>query len=152
MCSSDLGDTLTISYIGYNDFSVLVGNQSTIKVPMEPAVFQFEEVIVRSVSADQYMRKVVRLIPENFLNVPFETVSYYRERMDENGIPIKFAEAGFLSFQHPYFSDSANHHQLVLYKDRSQSEMQFMRKKAMKREEKSRNKAENAGEEFDEET
>ncbi|MEL7145096.1 MAG: carboxypeptidase-like regulatory domain-containing protein [Bacteroidota bacterium] len=145
-------DTLTISYIGYNDYSFLIGSDADVQILMSPAVFQFEEVVIRSVSAEQYMKKVVRRIPENFLDIPFETVSYYRERLDENQIPIKFAEAGFVSFQHPYFSDSANHHQLVLFEDKSESEMQFLRKKALKRQEKARKKAEASGEEFEDDS
>ena len=143
-------DQITVSYIGYEDYSFIANTSEAIEIYLKQASFQLQEVVVHSQSPEEFLKKVIRRIPENNLDVPFQTVSYYKERMDENEIPVKFTEAVFMSYQHPYYMDSTNQHQLVLHRELAEAELQFMREKAEKRKARKQRKAEKKGESFDE--
>lgn len=145
------GDLITVSYIGYDDFTFSANSSANQEIYLQHATYEFDEVVVHSQSPEEFLKKVIKRIPENNLNVPFQTVSYFREKMDENTVPVKYTEAVFMSYQHPYFVDSSNQHRLVLHRELAEAEMQFMREKAEKRRAKKQKKAEKKGEDFDEE-
>ena len=146
-----IDDGITVSYIGYEDYTFPANTSEEQEIYLKESVYQFDEVVVNSLSPEEYLKKVIKRISENNLDVPFQTVAYFREKMEENEIPVKFTEAVFMSYQHPYFIDSANQHRLVLHRELAEAELQFMREKAEKRKAKKQQKAEKRGEEVDEE-
>ena len=141
---------ITVSYIGYEDFTFSAGETETQNIYLKQSTYQFKEVVVRSLSPEEFLKKVIKRIPENNLDVPFQTVSYFREKMDENEVPVKYTEAVFMSYQYPYFVDSANQHRLVLYRELADAELQFMRERAEKKRAKNQRRAERKGEDFEE--
>lgn len=144
-------DTLTVSYIGYKNTSFVIGASNFQKIILTPDVYQLQEIVIRPISAEDFIREVIREIPNNYMDVPFKTLSYYKKRYDENDIPIEYVEAIFSSYQFPYLLDSSNQHRLALHKVKAQAELQFQKSRADQRKVKARKKAQKKREEFDEE-
>jgi len=146
-----VGEEVTVSFIGYENFTFYIQEGPELEIILTPSVFQFNEVVIRSLSPEEYLKNAIKKISDNYLDRPFETVSYYSERVDENDIPIKYTEAAFLSYRFPYLLDSVNQHQLVLHQELAEDELQFLKGKRDKRNAKAARKAKKKGISFDKE-
>ncbi len=143
---------VTVSFIGYGDYKFIPrAVQGELKIALQHEDFQFDEVVIRAVTADEYMKKVIRRISENYMNTPFNTISSYSELFQENERVVSIVDAEVLSYQYPYLLDSTNQHQLLAYTEKGAHEIEFMKDRAEKKKAKKKRKAEKKGEEFDEE-
>jgi len=147
-----LSKGITISYLGYKN--TMIGEPksgSFYTVKLTPSVTTLSEVIVRPLKPEDYIKRAVKKIPQNYAALPFGTLAYYREKFQENGNFIAFHEAAFESYCPAYLDTIPNQHKLVLYRTTDDiQDIQFMRDKMLKSEAKEKRKALKKGEEYDE--
>ncbi len=147
------GDTLFISYIGFNAYEVPLSHLSrNIEVALTPSMNVLDEVLLTMKDPLDYLRKALEKLPENYPQEPYESLAYYREKFIENGAVINREEAVFKTYHTDANGDADNQHQLLLYKpEPDPQQFQFMREWLEKKKEKKKKKAIRRGEEFDEE-
>lgn len=148
-----LSKGITISYLGYKNAVISEPkNGNFYSVKLTPSVTTLSEVIVRPLKPEDYIKRAVKKIPQNYAAVPFGTLAYYREKFQENGNFVAFHEAAFESYYPAYLDTIPNQHKLVLYRTTDDiQDIQFMRDKMLKSEAKEKRKAIKKGEEYDEE-
>lgn len=133
-------DILIITLLGYRMQQLTLSTlRDTVAVRLSPVALELREVQVRAQPPEYYIRMAMRAIPENYPSSPFETRSYYREIIRENGNFLRSHEGIFRTY-FPNFRDSSkNQHQLMLFRKASDlKELAFMKKERMKEEEKNR--------------
>ncbi len=144
---------ILFSFIGYHSLEIPLSDigERPLEITLEPSFIELNELIVRPLSAEQYMRRVVRKFVDNYANEPFETRAYYREKFIENDKPIQYSE-GFFKTYYPDFQNDSTLHQLLLYRRADDlRDIAFMERTRLKKEAKERRKAKKNGEEYDEE-
>ncbi len=146
--------TLLVSFIGYQSFEIPIQdiNSEFLIAELTPTFIELTELVVRPLSAEQYLRRVVRKFDDNYAKTPFETRAYYREKFTENNAPIQYTEAFFKSF-YPDFRQDSSQHQLLLYRRTEDlQDIAFMASRRDKKIAKEQKKALKRGEEYDNET
>jgi len=134
---SALSDSLLFSCIGYELRSVavskLAGMNSEIK--LKSKTFELDEVVVFPLLPEEYIRKAVEKIKENYANSPSLSKGYYSELMSENKQFLKFEEAVTDTWV-PAIGDSGKAHTSVLHARMAKDliELQFMKEKREKQE------------------
>ena len=110
-------DTLLINYIGYKQYCVPVSStKQHLKVKLLPKTVEIDEVIVNPLLPEDYIKRAVRKIRENYELSAYQTSSYYKTFLTQNDSVIFGEEAVFKTY-HPDFSESKqNQHQLMLYR------------------------------------
>lgn len=132
-----LGDSLLFSCIGFEMRSVpvskLAGMNSEIK--LKAKTFELDEVVVFPLLPEEYIRKAVEKIKENYANAPSLSKGYYSELMSENKQFLKYEEAVTQTWV-PAMGDSGKAHTTVLHARMAKDlvELQFMKEKREKQE------------------
>lgn len=147
-------DSLLFSCIGYElakfPASDLIGKNKSIR--LVPKSFELQEVTVFPLLPEEYIRRAVEKIPENYANEPSISTGYYTELMSENKQFLKYEEAVTETWV-PAIGDTAKPHTGVLHARMAKDlvELQFMRehleKKAEKQARKQERKNKKTGEE-----
>ena len=145
-------DTLLISYIGYESFSLSFAElQSPLNISLTPSVMQLEELVILPLSPEEYLTKAVKKFKSNYAKDPFTTTAYYREVFTENRDYISFNEGVFYSSYPNYQDTLPNQHQLVLYRTASdKEEIDFMHQWVEDKTAKEKKKALKKGEAWEE--
>lgn len=133
-------DLLIITLLGYRlqEFP-LREVESVLNVKLAPVALELREVQVRAQPPEYYIRLAMRSIPENYPSAPFETQTYYREIIRENGNFLRSHEGIFRTYFPDFQDSSKNQHQLMLFRKATDlKELAFMKKERMKEEEKKR--------------
>jgi hypothetical protein len=149
--ASSLNDTLVIAYVGYKSFEVpLKKAGEKIKVTLQPVAIAIDELYVYPLSPEEYIKRAMRRVKENYALHPFRTMAYFQEEVRENGQLITGGEAIVKSY-YPEYSDTVrNQHQLLLYRETEEiHELSFMKDWRDKAERKEKKKALRKGEEAD---
>jgi len=145
---SEEQDSVVISYIGYEDQLLIASKKkSPIKVYLETWEVQLEEVIVRSLSPLEYLKKAITGYASTISNEPFEARGFFAERStleNDNSGSYHQVEAVFKSY-FPNYSDTSQTtvNQLALFRENTEGEFRSMlldNKKMKKRIEKERKK------------
>jgi hypothetical protein len=134
---SMLSDSLLFSCIGYELRSIpvskLAGMNSEIK--LKAKTFELDEVVVFPLLPEEYIRKAVEKIKDNYANAPSLSKGYYTELMSENNQFLKYEEAVTNTWV-PAIGDSGKAHTSVLHARMAKDlvELQFMKEKREKQE------------------
>jgi hypothetical protein len=132
---SMLSDSLLFSCIGYElrslPVSKLAGMNSEIK--LKAKTFELDEVVVFPLLPEEYIRKAVEKIKDNYANSPSLSKGYYTELMSENKQFLKYEEAVTNTWV-PAIGDSVKAHTSVLHARMAKDlvELQFMKEKREK--------------------
>lgn len=121
-------DTLIISSIGFNTLQFpLASITSPLKVSLQSGSTELKEVMILPMPPEYYIKMAVNSLSLNYPSHPFQTESYYREKMIENDNIMKFTEAVFNSY-YPDYQDTSkvNAHQLLLYNKLDDKKLAFM--------------------------
>ncbi|MBL7933942.1 MAG: carboxypeptidase-like regulatory domain-containing protein [Bacteroidia bacterium] len=131
-------DSLLISFFGYKQQAIALNDiKGALNIKLKPSAFQLEEVVIRPMPPEYYIRLAMRKVKFNYADSPFETVAYYREKVLENKQLIALNEGAFKTYYPKYTDTLKNSHQLMLFrKAEKTSEVAFMSKERKKAEEK----------------
>lgn len=136
-------ENLIITLLGFHakEFP-LRSVQSPLHVMLSPASIELKEVLVNPLPPTHYIRMAMRSLRQNYPAQAYETQSYYREIIQENGAFLRSHEGVFRSYT-PNFQDSVkSQHQLLLFRKANDlREMAFMKKERLKESEKDQKKA-----------
>lgn len=144
---------IQISYMGYE--STLIPQETfgseVLEIGLKPTILTLEALIVRPLSPQEYIKRVIKNMSNVLPQDPFTGQSYYREKFLENGDYLLFSEGVFKSYYPKYQDTTTNQHQLMLYETaQNPQEVQFMRESFEKKNAKAQRKAEKKGKEFEE--
>src|SRR5690606_13127700 len=96
-------DSLLISFFGYKQKSIALSDiKSALDIKLKPSSFQLEEVVIRPMPPEYYIRAAMRKVKLNYANDPFETIAYYREKVLENKQLIALNEGVFKTYYPKY--------------------------------------------------
>lgn len=127
---SILNDTLVINSLGYKtEFIAITKIDKPLQISLTSNLFDLKEIIIRPLTAADYIRLAMRKVKDNYSNKPFETEAYYRKKTLENKEIINFDEAIFKSYYPNYQDTVPNQHQLLLYKHADVKEIAFMKER-----------------------
>lgn len=131
-------DSLLITFFGYKQQTIALHDiKGALTIKLQASSFQLEEVVIRPMPPEYYIRMAMRKVKLNYANNPFETVAYYREKVLENKQLIALNEGVFKTYYPKYTDSLKNSHQLMLFrKAEKTSEVAFMSKERKKAEEK----------------
>jgi len=149
---SKRGDTLKISYIGFNPYEIpLALTSDKFSIKLQPSNNVLDEVVLSPLSPLDYIKNALKNLHENYPQEPYETIAYYREKFIENKAIINKEEGVFKTYHPASLDSSKNQHQLLLYRpEEDPQQFQFMREWFEKKQEKRKSKAIKKGEDFDE--
>lgn len=144
----DVSDTLLVSFIGFESYRLPIKSLTKGQViALIPASETLDEFVLSPLNAYEFMKEVVKAIPENLASKSFSALGYYSDKAKENEGYLGQNEAVIKSY-FPNFSDTSevNQHQVVLYNERKDlSELKFMAKKLKKEEAKAKEELEKEG-------
>ncbi len=143
---------LVTNFIGYEPFEIAVNRISVgqLEIKLSSAAIELQELVIRPLTPQEYIKLAVSKFPQNYTNQPFETRAYYREKIAENGSPLKYTEGYFKSHYPDYIQPDSTQHQLLLYNEVDDpADLAFMKKFREKKDTKKRKKAKRKGEEFE---
>lgn len=123
------GDTLVVAYVGYETSHIPIKSiNSKLKIKLKPAYEAIDEVYVYPLSPEEYIKRAMAKVNENYANKVFQTMAYFNEEVTENDLIIIANEAIFKSY-YPEPADSVkNQHQLLLYRGADENhEISFMK-------------------------
>ena len=131
---TDQKDSLSVSYIGYDTYTVAVESlESEVTIPLKPSANLLQEVIVRPLTPEEYLKRVKKKVVVNYSSSDFSNMAYYREEVKENGQFIMHSEGVFNTYYSPSEKGEKRQHQLHLFrKNEDIHELQFMKEKAKK--------------------
>lgn len=121
-------DTLLVNTFGYRQLAMPAAHLSSpLYIRLDQNINEIEEVKVLPQPPEHYIRLAMRNLKNNYPSSPFETVSYYREKVLENGEFVQFNEGVFRTFYPDYTDTVANQDQLLLYRhEESTRPVKFM--------------------------
>lgn len=145
----EISDTMLVSFIGFESLKMPMKELKTSGNVFElyPASETLDEFVLSPLTAHEFMREVVREIPNNITQHQFSALGYYSDKAKENEGYLGQNEAVIKSY-FPNFSDtsSSNQHQVVLYNERKDlAKLEFMAKKLKKEERKYKEELEEKG-------
>ncbi|NNK80005.1 MAG: carboxypeptidase-like regulatory domain-containing protein, partial [Flavobacteriales bacterium] len=144
-------DTISINYVGFKTFELEVREAlQHYEFRLESSVLMLDEVIVRPRSAENYLRKVMRKLSNNYAKYSFNTSAHYEEVIKENSYPIDHSEAVFRSWFQDFQEKGRSDHQLILFRENETNELVFMRSRAEKEKQKYLAKNPDKAEQYDE--
>jgi len=142
-------DSLIFSFLGYDSKSVFVDKAiKDLSIDLAPSIFLGPEVIIRPMEPEEYLKVVICKFKVNYPQSAYSTLSYYKQELKEDGRFLDHSEAGFYSTIDPDKLDK-NRHQVALFKEAEQAELQFMRKQAEKQKKKYLKKNPEEAEDFE---
>ena len=142
---------LVANFIGYDPFEIAVEDikEDRLDIKLKSSTIELKELVIRPVTPAEYVKLAVSKFPENYSSEPFQTQAYYREKLTENGNPLKYSEGFFKSHYPNYIKGDSTQHRLLLYKEVDDpAELAFMLRKRKKKEARKRKKAEKKGEAY----
>lgn len=112
-----LEDTLVVNYLGYKSDQTAISNiNSPLTVTLDQAVVELQEIEIRSLAPEVYIRMAMRKVRENYSDSAFETEAYYREKVLENLCLVKCDE-GIMKTYCEKFTDTLRVvNQLLLFR------------------------------------
>ncbi|MFM9008946.1 MAG: carboxypeptidase-like regulatory domain-containing protein [Bacteroidota bacterium] len=137
---------IRFSLMGYRQRDVPVSElKSEVRILLSPVAIDLAEVNISPKPPEYFLRLAMRDLPGNYPASPFNTRSYYREIIRENGSFLRAHEGVFKS-HFPNFQDTVrNQHQLLLFRQaETLSDLAFMKKERLKEEAKEKRKEEKA--------
>ncbi len=145
---------IQVSYMGYYSKSVsVVQAGGDVNIELTPSTLTLAELVIRPLSPEDYIRRVLRNMDKVLSQKPVQSKSYYREKLQENGEYLAFTEGIWKAYHKSYSDTTKNQYQLMLYATAENPvEMQFMKTSRDKKNDKKSRKAEKKGEEFEEST
>lgn len=148
---STIDDTLVIAYVGYKSIEIPVGTiRNDMVLKLQPVAIAIDELYVYPLSPQEYIKRAVARLDENYAKSSFMTIACFNEEVKENGLYISACEAIFKSYYPEYTDSVKNQHQLVLYREPEEMhEFAFMKEWREKRKRKEARKAEKKGEKSD---
>ena len=143
---------LRFSFIGYDSYEIAISDipSDGIQIELNPVFIELEGLVVRPLTAEEFLKRVVRRFEENYADNPFQTKAYYREKFFENQTPIQYSEGFFKTYYTDFQSDSTLHQLLLYRQEEDLRDLAFMARKREKKMEKEKRKAEKNGEEYEE--
>lgn len=143
---------ILISYLGYTSVTMAASSfKPDMIITLKPTVLQLDELVIRPLTPEDYIKRVVKNFSNAYASMPFGTTAYYREKFMENENYLGLTEGVFLSYYPGYLDTLKNQHQLLLYREvEDPSEVQFMHETFAKKEEKKKRKAQKKGETYEE--
>lgn len=146
---TDLSDTLLVSFIGFEPVKTPLKSLSVSDniIELIPASETLDEFVLSPLNAYEFMKEVVKEIPNNMTSTTFSALGYYSDKAKENEGYLGQNEAVVKSY-FPNFSDTTktNQHQIVLYNERKDlADLKFMAKKLKKEEAKAREELKEEG-------
>jgi hypothetical protein len=122
-------DTLMVGFFGYKPkLTALSDINGFLAVKLNQNAMELQEVVVRPLPPQEYIRMAMRRVKVNYASEPFGTEAYYREKALENGKLLKLEEGVFRTYYPKYQDTVKNQHQLMLFrKAENISEVQFMK-------------------------
>ena len=100
---------LEVMYIGYQNKSVAVSELKTggrtNTISLEQAVIPIAEVVIKPISPEEIISKLIHNINNNYTDVPNQMTSFYRETIKRNRSYVSIAEAVVEVFKAPYDSE-----------------------------------------------
>ncbi len=141
-------DTLVVAFIGYETSMIpLQSIKGELKIRLEPAAIAIDEVYVYPLSPEEYIKRAMKKVDENYAMNAYQTQAYFSEEVKENGLFITAYEAIFKSFYPQAGDTTKNQHQLLLYRAPDKMhEFSFMKEWRDRQEKKEKKKAEKKGE------
>jgi hypothetical protein len=135
-------DTLVIGYFGYTpQYIALSAISGPLVIKLEPNAVELQEVVIRVLKPEGYIRMAMQRINENYPKLPFGTDAYYREKVIENKNLIKCDEGIFRTYYTNYLDTVRNPSQLMLFRRaQNTSKVEFMSKEREKKAEKEKKK------------
>lgn len=144
-------DSILISYIGYkSELIPALDFHSTMEIGLEPSAKVLDAVVVRPLSASEYLSLIERKIERNTAQYSFNTFSRYEEKVTEDSRTIGHNAGIFKSWHSAYRTGAENYHQLALYKQEEIVDLEFMQKKAEKKKKNYLKKNPDQAEQFEE--
>ena len=131
-------DTLMIGFFGYKPRLMALSDISGfLSIKLDQNAMELQEVVVRPLQPQEYIRLAMRRVKINYASEPFGTEAYYREKVIENKNLIKCDEGVFRTYYPKYQDTLKNQHQLLLFRRaENTSAVQFMKEEREKKAEK----------------
>jgi len=143
---------LVFNFLGYEPETIALNTASSpLTIKLKPATLELAEVVIRPLSAAEYVRKAMESRQENYA-LRFTGNAYFRQLVLDDKTPLQFTE-GYFQTHVPNFLDSSQIQQRLLLFEQvdDMEELAFNAKRRTKKFEKAKRKAEKEGREFDEE-
>lgn len=150
---SDREGKLVFNFLGYESQTVLIGSiqGKNIEVKLKPAVSELGEIVIRPVSAAEYVRQAMESREENYAS-RFTGNAYFRQVTTDKGTPLQFSEGYFQTYVPTYLDTVKVQQRLLLLEEKDElGELAFNAKRRKKKFEKAKRKAKKKGEDFDDE-
>lgn len=129
---------LEVAFLGYE--SILVQSteiQTEMTFELKPSFMQLDELVIRPLSPEDYIKRAVRDISKNYASEPYQSEAYYREKVTENENFLALNEIVFQSYYPNYQDTVKNQHKILLYRTADNiAEVEFMKEWSDKRERK----------------
>lgn len=131
-------DTLMVGFFGYKPkLMALSSINGVLQIKLDQNAMELQEVVVRPLTPQEYIRMAMRRVKVNYASEPFGTDAYYREKAMENGKLLKRDEGVFRTYYPKYQDTVKNQHQLMLFaRAQNTSEVAFMKAERDKKAEK----------------
>lgn len=128
-------DTLLVNYLGYKHVLLPMSSiNAQLSIKLESTVVQLEEIVIRPLSPETYIRYAMRKIGQNYPDQPFQTDAYYREKVLENKNLIRCDEGVFKTYYTSYADTLLPLHQLLLFRRAENTvKVAFMNKEEKKK-------------------
>lgn len=119
-------DSILISYIGYQDKVIALGNTNKLEIKLDPYEYKLAEVIVRPKSALYYIKEAVDRYPGTRSKNPFGAKAFFQERtsLDNDKSNAYQLDRAIFKMYFPDFTDTTKNsqNQLVLYEFKEEGE------------------------------
>jgi hypothetical protein len=117
--SAQRKDSLSVSYIGYENLKVpLLNLQTGIKITLLRDVINLKEVIITQLTAESIIVNAMNNISQNYASQPFEMIGFYREIGRIDSSYLSFAEA-LLNILNKGYAGKDKKELVVINKERS---------------------------------
>ena len=98
--------TLTISLIGYASQRVEIQHDGQeLSVQLQPSVVTFDELVIRTLTADELVAQAISKFRVNYANRPTSYYGFYREVMQKRRQYLSISEAVVELYKTPYDKD-----------------------------------------------
>jgi hypothetical protein len=125
-------DSLKFSFLGYDSQTYFLDqSKKDLRVELTISIFLGPEVIIRPLSPEDYLKIVIKRFSFNYSQEDHSIISFYKQEILEDRRILDHVEAGFYSVINAV-DLKKNRHQLALFHEAEQDELQFMRKTAEK--------------------
>ncbi len=115
-------NSITISFIGYKDKLIDLDffKNEKIKIELEPMIITLHEIKITPESPERIIRTAMHNRVKNYLDVPTEMITFYRETIKKRKTYVSLAEAVLQLSKQPY--SSIKEDAIQLYKARKNTD------------------------------